>query len=103
VFNIKTLALASAVSAGVLFAMPATSQAVPQSAPIQVDMAKNGNLVEVRHKSSKRWARYCARNWDDRRCNHRKRYVKRYRYYDEPYYGYYRPYRPGIGLHFDID
>jgi hypothetical protein len=107
VFNIKALAMATAVSAGVVFAMPVASQAMPQSAPIKVDTVKNGNIVDVRHRSSRKWARYCRRNWDDPVCHHRKRYTtyKRYRYYDydEPYYGYYRPYRPGVGLQFDID
>jgi hypothetical protein len=108
VFNIKALAMATAVSAGVVFAMPVASQAMPQSAPVKVDTVKNENIVQVRHRSSKRWARYCRRNWDDPRCSHRKRYTRYYRYryyddYDPYYYGYYRPYRPGIGLHFNID
>jgi hypothetical protein len=110
VFSLKALAMATAVSAGVVFAMPMASQAMPQSAPVKVDTAKSG-IVDVRHRSSKKWARYCRRNWDDPQCHHRKRHAKfyRYRYYDdryyEPYYGYgyYRPYRPGIGLHFNID
>jgi hypothetical protein len=114
VFSIKTLAMATALSAGVVFAMPAIGQAMPQSAPVKVDGAKNSNIVEVRHKNrSKRFARYCRRNWDDPRCDrshrHRSARYHRYRsyddrYYDEPY-GYYRPrYRgPGIGLQFNIN
>ncbi|MGE0238827.1 MAG: hypothetical protein AB7F09_03690 [Parvibaculaceae bacterium] len=110
-FSIKTLAMATAVSAGVVFAMPTASQAMPQSAPVKVDTAKNGNIVDVRHRKwhkGKKWARYC-RYSDDRRCYKRRHYSRHYRYryydrYDEPYYGYYRPYRePGIGLHFRID
>ena len=111
-FDIKALAIATSVSAGVVLAMPAASQAMPKTAPVKVDTVKNGNIVDVRHRSSKKWARYCRRNWDDDRCHHRKRHAKyyRYRYYDEPYYGYYRPYRPyryddgpGIGLRLDFD
>ena len=110
-FSIKTLAMATAVSAGVVFAMPATSQAMPQSAPVKVDVAKDSNIVDVRHKKRwKKWARYCRNHYDPPRCGHRTARVYRYRYlddgyYDEPYYGYYRPrYRsPGIGLHFNID
>src|SRR5262245_49769269 len=102
-FHIKTLAMATAVSAGALFAMPATSQAMPQSAPVTVDAASNSNIVSVRH-TTRRWARYCRYNMDDVRCNHGRVYGRYYRYrsYDEPYYGYYpyrpRYYRPGIHL-----
>lgn len=113
-FNIKTLAMATAVSVGVVFAMPVTGQAMPQTAPIKTDVVKNGNIVDVasRKKRAKRWARYCRHNWDDWRCSrsHRSARYHRHRYYDDgyygdPYYGYYRPrYRsPGIGLQFNID
>ena len=102
-FNIKTLLVAAGLSVGVALALPATSQAMPQSAPVKVDVAKNSNIVDVRHKKRwKRWARYCRRNWDDWRCNnrrHRHARYHRYRYYNpyyepyyEPYYGYYEPY-----------
>jgi hypothetical protein len=46
VFSIKALAVVTAVSAGVVFAMPVASQAMPQSAPVKVDTAKNGNIPE---------------------------------------------------------
>ena len=110
--NIKTLAMATAVSAGVIFAMPVAGQAMPQSAPVKVDVAKSSNVTEVRYK--KRWkriARYCRWNGDDPRCYrryHRSYYTYRYRDYDDgPYYGYY-PYRrhhhsPGVGVYFNID
>lgn len=113
-FNIKALAMATAVSAGVVLAMPAASQAMPASSPVKIQTANDGNIVNVRHKKNwKRWARYC-RYADDWRCYKRYRYSRhyhRYRYYEpyyynEPYYGYYRPYppyRPGIGLQFNID
>jgi hypothetical protein len=110
VFNIKALAMATAVSAGVVFAMPVASQAMPASSPVKVQTSNDSNIVDVRYKKRwNRWARYCAYNYDDWRC-HRRHYTRyyRYRYYDdEPYYGYYRPYRhhygPGVGLQFRID
>jgi hypothetical protein len=109
VFSIKALAVVTAVSAGVVFAMPVAGQAMPQSAPVKVDTATNSNIVNVRHTTT-RWARYCRYNMDDSRCNHGRRYTRhnRYRYYDDRYYGdryyddgYYGHYRnrgPGIGL-----
>ena len=113
-FNIKALAVATAVSAGALFAMPVTSQAMPASAPVKIQAA-DSNIVNVAYSKKKwrSWARYCRYNYDDWRCNkrHYTRY-NRYRYYDydEPFYGYYRPYPyryyddgPGIGLRFRID
>ena len=38
-FSIKVLAVAAAVSAGVVLAMPAPSQAMPQAAPVKIDAA----------------------------------------------------------------
>lgn len=112
-FNIKTLAMATAVSAGVVFAMPVASQAMPVSSPVKIQTSKDSNVVDVRYKKRwNRWARYCAYNYDDWRC-HRRHYTRYYGYryygYDEPYYGYYRPYYrdrywgPGVGLQFRID
>jgi hypothetical protein len=114
VLNIKTLAMATAVSAGVVFAMPAVSQAMPQTAPVKVDTATNGNVVNVNHRKWHKqrwsWARYCRYNDDDPRCYRRHRHARNYLYYDyddDPYYGYWRPryrdYGPGIGLQFRID
>ncbi len=109
--NIKALAIATAVSAGAVFAMPVASQAMPTSSPVKVQTSNDSNIVDVRYKKRwNRWARYCAYNYDDWRC-HRRHYTRYYRYryygYDEPYYGYYRPYyrdsSPGIGLQFRID
>jgi hypothetical protein len=104
VFSIKALAVVTVVSAGVIFAMPVASQAMPQSAPVKADAATNSNIVNVRH-NTRRWARYCRYNMDDYRCNHGRRYSRynRYRYYDDRsyddrYYGYYRHRGPGIGL-----
>lgn len=110
VLSIKTLAMATAISAGVVFAMPVASQAMPQSSPVKVDTIKNGNIVDAHYYKKRKWARYC-RYHDNWRCYRRHR-VARYRYYyNEPYYGYYpypygyyRPYyRPGIGLYFGIN
>lgn len=111
--NIKTLAIATAISVGAVLALPAAGYAMPQTSPVTVDTAKNSNIVDVRSK--KRWkriARYCRYNGDDPRCYRHYRadrfyYRDRYRdrYYDDgPYEGYYRPrHRPGIGLQFNID
>ncbi len=111
-FSIRTLAMATTVSAGVVFAMSAASQAMPASPLMKIDTARDGNIVDARHRTrGQKWARYC-RYSDDERCYKRHRHAKyRYRYYDdryyEPYYGYdyYRPrYRePGIGFQFRID
>ena len=116
--SIKTLVAAAAISAGFAFAMPATSQAMPQSSPLKIDTIKNSDIVQIHYKKrSKKWARYCRRNWDDPRCYRRHRQARYYRYryhepYYEPYYGYYEPYPyyygprfygPGIGLHFRIN
>jgi hypothetical protein len=112
-FNIKTLLMAAAVSAGAILVMPTASQAMPASAPVKMQTAKDGNIVDVRHRRHwRRWARYCGS--DSWRCHRRHRYA-RYRYYpyyyDPYYYGYYEPYPyygyygpryygPGIGFSF---
>ena len=80
--NFKTLAIAAVLSSGVVFAMPAASQAMPRVAPVKIDAASDGNLVQVYYKR-----RYCRYG----RCYRYARY-HRYRYY-RPHYGYYRPYR----------
>ena len=106
-FNLKALAVATAVSAGVVLAMPVASQAMPQSAPVKVDTATNNNIVNVRH-TTRKWARYCRYHMGDSRCNHGRVYGRyyRHRYYDEPYYGSYpyrpRYYRPGLHLPFGM-
>jgi hypothetical protein len=116
-FNIKALAVATAVSAGAVFAMPvATQAAMPVSGPVKIHTSNDGNVVDVKYRKHwNRWARYCAYN-DDWRCHRRYSRYNAYRYngyryygYDEPYYGYYRPYYrhryygPGVGLQFNID
>lgn len=111
-FNIKTLAMATAVSAGVVFSMPIASQAAPITSPVQMKAVGDSNIVNVKNKkkSSDWWARHC-RISNDVKCrkNHTRNYRHyRYRTYDEPYYGYYRPYRPyrhdnGPGIYLRID
>jgi hypothetical protein len=99
VFRIKTLAMAAAVSAGVVFAMPVTSQAMPVASPVQIQTGSDSNIVNVAKKKSKAWwARHCAIS-NDVKC--RRHYTKR-RIYKEPYYGQYRPYRrPGVTIEID--
>jgi hypothetical protein len=99
VFSIKTLAMAAAVSAGVVFAVPVTIQAMPVTSPVQIQTGSDSNIVNVAKKKSKAWwARHCAIS-NDVKC--RRHYTKR-RVYKEPYYGQYRPYRrPGVTI--DID
>ena len=70
-FSIKVLAVATAVSAGVVLAMPAPSQAMPQAAPVKIDAANNGNLAQVHY---------------------------RYRHYHRHYYRHYHGYYLGIRI-----
>ena len=73
-FSIKVLAVAAAVSAGVVFAMPAPSQAMPQAAPVKIDAANSGNLAQVHYKKYRHY--------------HHKRHHHRYhRHYHGPYLG----------------
>jgi hypothetical protein len=99
-FDIKTLAIATAVSAGVVFAMPVTSQAMPVTSPVHIQTVTDSNVVNVKNKkkSSDWWERHC-RISNDVKC--RRDYTRRYRnrIYNEPYYGRYRPYRqPGVTI-----
>jgi hypothetical protein len=50
VFNFKVLATATALSAGVILAMPAPSQAMPQAAPVKIEAVSNGNLAQVHYR-----------------------------------------------------
>jgi len=126
VTNIKTLFIATAISAGIAFAAPvATSQAMP-AGPVKIQAAQDNNIVHAYYKKKKwregrRWRhnRYWASNCDPWDGCYRRRHARFYRYYDydEPYYGYggypygypyggygYGPgfYGPGIGLQFRI-
>jgi hypothetical protein len=101
--NFKTLAMAAAVLSSVVFAMPTSSRAMPQAAPVKIDAASNGNTVQVHYR------RYCRNG----RCYsryHRNREHLRSDYPCPPYYGYYLPrygadrpcksyYRPHYGYH----
>jgi len=58
VFNIKVLAVAMAVSAGVVLAMPAPSQAMPQAAPVKIDAANNSNLAQVHYRKYRHYHRH---------------------------------------------
>ena len=65
-FSIKVLAVATVVSAGVVLAMPAPSQAMPQAAPVKIDTANNGNVAQVhyrkyRHRHYHRYHRHYHR------------------------------------------
>jgi hypothetical protein len=91
VINFKTLTVAAAVLSSVVFAMPASSQAMPQAAPVKIDAASNGNLVQVYYRG------YCR----DGRCYAPyHRYVHYHEHY-RPYYGYYRPYYGYYRPHYD--
>jgi hypothetical protein len=101
VFSIKSLAMAMAVSAGVVLAMPVTSRAMPVASPVQIQTGSDGNIVNVNNKKKSKdwWARHCTIS-NDVKC--RRHYTRSYRRkYDEPYYGRYRPYRhdkPGVTI-----
>lgn len=103
-FSIKALSMATAVSAGVVFAMPLTSQAMPVTSPAQVQSGSDGNILNVSNKKKSKawWARHCAIS-NDVKC--RRQYTRsNRRKYDEPYYGQYRPYRddkPGVTIKID--
>ncbi len=79
-FSIKAWAIAMAVSAGVVLAVPVTSQAMTSSVKINTGVSVNN-----KHKSTSWWARHCAIS-NDVKCRHR--YTRSYRHHH--YYGYYR-------------
>lgn len=84
--NIKALAITAAVLSGVVLAMPISSRAMPQTAPVKTDAASAGNLIQVHYRRYCRHGRCYARY-------HRYREYKRSHYdYCPPYYGYYLPY-----------
>jgi hypothetical protein len=96
-FSIKALAMATAVAAGVGFAMPVTSQATPVTSPVQIQTGSDSNIVNVNNKTKSKdwWARHCAIS-NDVKC---RRHYTKHRLYKEPYYGQYRPHhKPGVTL-----
>ena len=74
-FSIKALALATAVSAGVVLAMPAPSQAMPQAAPVKIDVANDGNLAQVHYR------------YRHKHRHHHRYHWHRHRHYHGPYLG----------------
>ena len=81
-FSIKSLAIAAAVSAGVVFAMPVASQATTSTVKIYTG-------TNNKHKSTNWWARHCAIS-NDVKCG--RHYTRSYHHRQSgPYYGYYRP------------
>jgi hypothetical protein len=100
VFSNKALAIGMAVAAGVGFAMPVTSQATPVASPVQIQTGSDSYIVNVNNKKKSKhwWARHCAIS-NDVKC---RRHYTKYRLYNEPYYGQYRPYRkPGVTIRID--
>jgi hypothetical protein len=99
VINFKTFAIAAAALSSVVFAMPTSSQAMPQAAPVKIEAASNGNNVQVYYRRYYRYSRCYAR--------YHRYYHEHYRPCDDyyrSYYGYYRPYygyyqRPYYGYH----
>lgn len=83
--NFKTLAIAAVLSSAV-FAMPTSSRSMPQAAPVKIDAASNGSLVQVHYR---RYGR-C-----DAQYQRYGRYRKYQRYDNYPSYdGYYGADRP---------
>jgi hypothetical protein len=86
--DLRILAIAAAVLSSVVFAMPPSSQAMPRAAPVKIDAASNGNLVQVRHRRYCRYGRYHVRY--HRHGNYRE-YQRSHYSNCPPYYGYYLP------------
>jgi hypothetical protein len=82
VFSIKSLAMAAAVSVGVIFAMPVASQATTASVKIHTG---NSDNVSFKNKSNSWIARHCAIS-NDVKCRHH--YTRRHHH--GPYYGHYK-------------
>ena len=87
--NFKTLTFAAAVLSSVVFAMPISSQAMPQAAPVKIEAASNGNLGQVYYRGYCGYGR-CYAPYHSYSHDH-ERYRPYYGYY-RPYYRYYRPY-----------
>jgi hypothetical protein len=83
--NIRSLAIAAAVSAGVVFAMPTNSQAMQVKSKAHVQIGSQSNLETK--KSDSWWRRHC-RISNDVKCG--RHYTKRH---NGPYYGYYHRHR----------
>jgi len=93
VFRIKTLALATAISAGVVFAVPVASEATQVKTKVYV----TGSQSNLEKKKSKAWwARHC-RVSNDVKCG---RHYTRKHQYSEPYTGYRRN-KSGVSITVD--
>jgi hypothetical protein len=120
--NIKSLLMAAAVSAGVALAMPTAGEAMPTAAPVKMQAATDGSLVQVHYKKKWRKKHWHRKHWRKSRWHESRRWRHHHhrwaRYcdpwdgcypyggYGYPYYGgFYGPgfYGPGIGLYFRID
>lgn len=91
-FSIKTFAMAAAVSAGVIFAMPVTSQAMTSSMKAHTSTSAD---VHFKNQSDSWRTRHC-RISNDVKCG--RHYVRRHHH--GPYYGYYkyRPHKTGVTI-----
>jgi hypothetical protein len=94
VFSIKSFAIAAAVSAGVVFAMPVTSEASQVKSKVHVQTGSQSNLQQKKSKTW--WARHCTIS-NDVKCG---REYTRKRQYDEPYYGH-RRHKSGVSITID--
>ena len=90
-FSIKALALTTAISAGVVFAMPATSEAAKVKSTVHVQTGSQSNLQKK--KSASWWRRHCAVS-NDVKCG--RRYTRKHS--ERRYYGHYKPYRHKSGV-----
>lgn len=77
--GIRAWVAATAISGGVLLAMPAGSQAMPVG-PMKVQTATDGGAIAVHYKK-KKWKKYSY-------YRHRHRHYRRWAYCD-PWYGCY--------------
>ena len=79
----KTLTIAAALSS-LIFAMPASTQAMPQAVPEKIAAASYGNLVQVHYR------RYCRNGRCYPRYHRHREYLPSF-YRCPPFYGYYLP------------
>jgi hypothetical protein len=89
----NTLALATAISAGVVFAMPVTSEATQVKTKVYV----TGSQSNLQKKKSNAWWRRHCRVSNDVKCG--RHYTRRHQY-NEPYTGY-RRHKSGVSITVD--
>jgi hypothetical protein len=90
VFSIKALAVATAVSAGVVLGMPATGEAAQVKSKVHV---QTGSNLEQK-KSASWWRRHCQIS-NDVKCG--REYTRRH---NDKYYGKYRK-KSGVNITID--